>query len=333
MRLVPAGIAALSLPEQQALCECSQALVAHMLSRGAYCGAAGKLVAAVSGAGQGQSLGGTERASTATEAAQAAAGPATLTLAAGGEAPAAPPSTAELQPSRAALPAAGQAAEQARGVTVVGPASVDGAEAGGQATEEDAEVAEAAAQLVSKALHRVLLLHDGRGLPRSVRQRRGDPADGGVSASLAAADEAGFLLVALSALDGTAATGTADDGSINGKGGAEAEGSTAIDWQAARRIAAAAAFEGSLLDWLRLPGSNAGDGGSGGGDQHGMTVDDGGGSNGGSAAPALGPTAVRRALSGRVLITTYNGAAYLYRQEIAGLSSRQFLRGCGVGAC
>lgn len=326
VRLVPAGTLQLSCEQQQLLLGCSHALVAHMFARGRYCGAAGKLVAADPPAGQ------VATESTAGAAKSLAAGEATAGRAAASLAPAAglDQQIAASQAQPLPLNPAAEPDSQMTDGTLTGNAALvlpsgqqqssrpelqsaaaePGAEPG---SAEDAQAAEAAGRLVRNALHRVLLLHDGRGLPRSKRARRAGPASP-LEAGAAEADEAGFLLVPLAAAWGSVGAAEASAGVASSPAGGskgsrdDSRFATLIDWHAVQDIAAAASFQGTLLDWLQHQA--AGEGCSA------AKAQSPAGSTPAKEQPSArqpDSAALRRALGGRVLVTTYNNSAYLYR--------------------
>jgi hypothetical protein len=138
----------------------------------------------------------------------------------------------------------------------------------------------------------VLLLHDGLGVARTKRPRQVEAGGGGLAACPSAADDAGLLLVPCLGRQGKqGCSGGTDSGSQ-------------VDWAAAKGITASAAFEGTLLDWLQqqeqqeqaAPGTE----GEGAAD-----------AAAGSSSRSIGLRRSGRA--GRVLVTTYNNTAYLYR--------------------
>lgn len=308
VRLVPAGT--LHLPREQlqpALC-CSSCLLAHMFARGGFCGAAGKLVAAEPDP-------------------EAAASPAV-----DGDAPSAPAgaspgggSGGEGAPSTPAAARAPTSTALKGQVDEPAPMQVDGPTdsvseaaigaapappaAAAAADSEDAEAAAAASALVRSVLHRVLLLHDKRGLPRPKRSRAEEQA-AELAASAAAADEAGFLLLPLL---GGAAGASADASTSSGAAASTVDG--AVDWAAVQEIAAAASFEGTLLQWMQRSQAD------------GVSQADGKGGEG--ACPPPRASAAAR-LGGRLVLTTYNGQAYLCR--CAGARARLLLT-CCAGCC
>lgn len=187
------------------------------------------------------------------------------------------------------------------------------------ASPEDAEAAAAAEQLAHRAVHSVLLLHDGRGLPRRNRHRAGGAA-AKLAAGAAAAGDAGFLIVPLlghvpgmeQAGEGRQEQGgKVEAGSSRGEassqgravGGARrGDAAAGVDWGAVRSIAATAAFKGTLLEWLRQQVQ----------EQVQEQAQEQGGQAAGSSS--CSGAAMRKALAGRVLVATHNNAAYLYRQ-------------------
>lgn len=304
VRLVPAGTVQLPQEQLQLALGCSNCLLASMFARGSYCGAAGKLIAidepaAASAAGT-AAADAAPKCGTTTAPASASGSPA--------PAPTAPPSSLpEQQPVPMqvdeAVGAGSSDALQAASASAAAPAPVPtpetpaakAAPATAPAEDGDTEAAAAAEALVRRVLHRVLLLHDKKGLARHKRSRAEEQA-AELMACAAAADEAGFLLVPLlgsgagSGGDGSHA-GTDSAGSSMGGGD---DGS--VDWAAAQEIASVAAFEGTLLDWMQAQPEQV----AAGGEAAGGTVE--------------GASATRRSsLSGRVLVTTYNAQAYLFR--------------------
>lgn len=320
VRLVPAGTVDLSKEQQLLLLGCSHALVAHMFARGSYYGASGKLVATDSPAGQpvraSRAVAGSCAASDGLPEGSAAA--ATPRAAGTARRAAAEEQLLQTPMPRAAQQDADMADAEAAGSPAPAPPSrQDGGEEKLAATEaeaapgsqDDAQAASEAERLVRNAVHRVLLLHDGRGLPRSKRTRRSSPA-GPLAAGAAAADEAGFLLVPLTAVhDSGDAPEAGDEGSKpdccrgSGDGGSF---DTVIDWSTVQGIASDASFEGTLLDWLRSRAAREGR----------CTVGPAAGSGQADSQPdasCLESAALREALRGRVLVTTYNNSAYLFR--------------------
>ncbi|KAL4418837.1 hypothetical protein ABPG77_001500 [Micractinium sp. CCAP 211/92] len=320
VRLVPAGTVDLSKEQQLLLLGCSHALVAHMFARGRYYGASGKLVATESPAGQpvraSRAVAGSCAASDGLPAGSAdaatpkAAG--TARRAAAEEPllqtpmPRAAQQDADMADAAAAgCPASAQTSRQDGGEEIPAAAKAK-AESG---SEDDAQAAAEAERLVRNAVHRVLLLHDGRGLPRSKRTRQSNPA-GPLAAGAAAADEAGFLLVLLAALQDGREEAPEEGSRLDfGDGGSL---DTIIDWPVVRGIASDASFEGTLLDWLRSHAAREGR----------STVGLATGSGQADSQPdtsCLESSALSEELRGRVLVTTYNNSAYLFRSVAEGL--------------
>ena len=287
VRLEPACAVVLDPEQLQQLLGCSTALISQMFSRGGYCGAAGKLVAAAPTPGKpavkgSQPAPGEADAAAAAAACGATVAPCTPTAAAGdAKAPATPTAAATAAaPSIEAGPAEHMQVDGAPPETpaeVANPAAV-GLEEAPLASTDAAEAAAAAAQLVSRAVHSVLLLHDKKGLPRR-RRKRGEQQASELQEAAAAADDSGYLFAPLL----PEARGSS--------------GAASVDWAAVRAIASAAAFEGTLLKWLA----------HGGQEELAAKVQarEGGGDRGSSSRLA--------ALAGHVLVTSYNAQIYLHR--------------------
>lgn len=322
VRLVPAGTVDLSCEQQQLLLGCSHALLAHMFARGSYCGAAGKLVAAdrpprQSGAqAAGCATQGDARSSAAGAGANGAAAADRSPRGACPELPlpapapeaehdASMPDAAPVQEHTAVQP--GQRSQETEAAAAsAGPAAVAGPEAHDMAA---AEAAAAAQRLAQDAVHHVLLLHDGRGVPRSKRQRCAGPA-GSLPAGAAMAAEAGFLLAPLSAARDVTCAAAAGRAGHGAGGSCGSSLQDLIDWPVVQDIAAAAGFEGTLLDWLHS--------------QEAGTALVGQPTAGCQAAGTqAGTSLVDQALQGRVLVTTYNNSAYLYRWGRRATSGRR----------
>jgi hypothetical protein len=94
---------------------------------------------------------------------------------------------------------------------------------------------------------------------------------------------------------------------LTGVGEQEGHAATpAVDWATVHGIVELAKFEGTVLDWLRLQQER----------QERQQPEAGARAESEVAAPghlSVSSAVVRRALTGRVLITTHNNTAYLYR--------------------
>lgn len=363
VRLVPAGTVELAADQLKPLLGCSNALLAHMFARGSYCGAATKIIASEAGeAGEegAEGAAGDEGSPDGHKASAGAQPWAGDTKAPGTPPAAAAPSSPPAEPAATASPEGvkpAAAAEQQPGEQQPEPMQVDSGSAGAQGdghtlptepgaatsaepaaagaaaapvSEEDADVAAAAQQLVQRALHRVLLLHDKKGLPRRKRTRAEDQA-AELASCAAAADEAGFLLAPLLVEGGQAGTqvggtGSASPASSSGsEGGSSSAAATTLDWAAVREIAAVAAFEGNLLEWLSQQEEGQPQGQQAAEEASAFKVPCTAAEGSGgmvcrpSASGALNSKQAA-ALSGRVLVTTYNGQSYLHRWAGGGCS-------------
>ena len=320
VRLVPAGTAELSQAQLRQLLGCSSALLAHMFARGSYCGGAAKLIATQAPAAPGKPAAASDGGEAPSPAAAAAAANDLETTAEAAAIEEAEPMPLEgtadgtkiANGTAGGSPAAAEAqvapetplAATVSSFAAVNPRAADTAGAAAEAAAEtapgaagftavrpaagtEAEAAAAAEQLVQRAVHRVLLLHDGRGLPRRKRPRPGEPGGEGLAACPPATDDAGFLLVPL--LGGQCKPGSGSQ----------------VDWAAAQGIAASATFEGTVLDWLQQQEQQEQAG------QPNAEEEDGADTAAGSSGTSTGLR--RRGLAGRVLVTTYNNTAYLYR--------------------
>lgn len=363
LQLVPAGTVELSADQLKPLLGCSNALLAHMFARGSYCGAATKLIASEAGEegdAPAEGAAGDEGSPNSQKASAGAQPRAGNTKAPGRPAAAADPAAPSSPAAEAAATASPEAmkpaavVEQQPGEQQPKPMQGDSGAAGSQdadhtpptqpgtatsakhvatgapVSKEDAEVAATAQQLVQRALHRVLLLHDKKGLHRRKRTRAQEQA-AELASCAAAADEAGFLLAPLLVEDGQAGTlvGGPDSASpasgSGSEGGSSSAAATALDWAAVREIAAVAAFEGNLLEWLSqqeegqplgqqaVEGANAPKAPCTAAEGSGGMVDRPSASGALSSKPAA-------ALSGRVLVTTYNWQSYLQRWAGGGCS-------------
>lgn len=355
VRLVPAGAVELSAEQLKPLLGCSNALLAHMFARGSYCGAATKLIssevgeedAAPAEGGESSPAGeavqaGTGAAAAAEAGAGARDGPGTP-LAADPAAHSSPSAAAAAASSPEEAVEAGQPGQQqTAGAQQLAPMQIDSGAAEAQPSvpavasqpavassattacaataaapliPEDAEAAAAAQQLVERALHRVLLLHDKKGLPRRKRSRAEEQA-AELASCATAADEAGFLLAPL-LVAGQAGSpaGGAECGCASEASGSGSDSAVVLDWAVVREIAAVAAFEGNLLEWLSQQQGQGQDVQAAQGPATKATR-----SSGAEERSQAGPAPGSRlsgeraaALSGRVLVTTYNGQSYLHR--------------------
>ncbi len=358
VQLVPAGTVELSADQLKPLLGCSNALLAHMFARGSYCGAATKLIASEAGevdAAPAEPAEGGEDGPDGMAAAGAAAG----ATEAPGTPPAADPSAPSSPPvvagSEGMPPASGAGQQpgkqqhepmqvdseagkaQPAGTTqpataTAAPAAAIAAASTAPATagtapirQEDAEAAAAAEQLVQRALHRVLLLHDKKVLPRRKRTRAEEQA-AELASCATAADEAGFLLAPLLVEAGQAGTEMGDAGSgsqASCSGGGSNGAAAALDWAAVHEIAAVAAFEGNLLEWLSQQEEEEGEerAAEEPATKAAHSIEAGAGSQSRPCKGSLLSSSHAAALSGRVVVTCYNGQSYLHRWVILYLAN------------